>query len=116
MKKLIYVASPYTAETEEERLNNVHRQIHAGEQISRMGADAYLPLLSHYWDAMYPHSWKFWIDMCKNMVPRCDGLIRLSGKSDGAEIEKDLALGMSIPVFYAFEELEEWLKINAPNT
>lgn len=116
MKKLIYVASPYTAKTEAERLSNVNRQICAGEQIANFGAYAYLPLLSHYWDAMFPRKWEFWIEMCKNMVPRCDGLIRLSGDSRGADIEVEFALSKNIPVFYTFGKLDEWLKLNAPNT
>jgi len=105
-RKLIYIASPYTTGDKD---HNVFRQIAAAEQISTIGAIPYIPLLSHYWDEVYSHDWEFWIDICKEMVLRCDALIRLPGESRGADIEVDFALQNNIPVFHSFERLTWWV-------
>lgn len=108
-KKLIYIASKYTDDTEEKRLANVRAQIVAAEQITTIGAIPYIPLLSHYWDEAYPHEWEFWIEMCTQMVVRCDALIRLPGGSRGADIEVSTALMNNIPVFHSFDQLARWV-------
>lgn len=114
-KKFVYIASKYTADTEEERLVNVITQIEAGEKISIIGAIPRIPLLSHYWNEVYHHDWEFWISICKEEVLRCDALIRLPGKSSGADIEVDTALSNNIPVFHSFDQLIRWINNYAPN-
>lgn len=111
-KKLVYIASPYT---NGDKNHNVYRQIVAAEQISIIGGIPYIPLLSHYWDEVYSHDWEFWIDMCKQMLLRCDALIRLPGESRGADIEVDTALSNNIPVFHSFDQLIRWMNNYAPN-
>lgn len=112
-RKLIYIASPYTTGDKD---HNVLRQIVAAEQISTIGAIPYIPLLSHYWDEVYPHEWEYWINICKEMVLRCDALIRLPGESRGADIEVATALLNNIPVFHSFATLNLWVNNYAPKS
>lgn len=107
MKKLIYIASPYTVGN---KLDNVARQISASELLTKRGFDPYAPLLNHYWDEKYPHDWSFWIELCKRMVIRCDGLLHLQGESKGALVEMSIARINNIPVFESFDELSEYFK------
>ena len=46
------------------------------------------------------------------IVQRCDGVVMLENwrESNGASIERQVAIENGIPVFYSIEELEEWFE------
>jgi hypothetical protein len=107
MRKLIYIASPYTIG---DKLDNVARQISASELLMKRGFDSYAPLLNHYWNERFEHDWNFWIALCKRMVLRCDGILRLQGESKGVLEEITVARNNNIPVFESFDEVSDYFK------
>jgi len=43
-------------------------------------------------------------------LAKCDAVLRLPGESKGADIEKDYALSLGIPVFFSIDDLLEYFK------
>ena len=96
----IYIASPYT---QGDPLANVRRQIDAAEQLATKGHVPILPLLSHFWDEVYPHPWEFWIAQCLQLLPMADAVLRLDGVSVGADIEVREAKNIGLPIYYGID-------------
>ncbi len=49
-----------------------------------------------------------WLAADKEIVSRCDAVLRLPGESTGADIETAHADAMGIPVFHDIDELIRW--------
>jgi hypothetical protein len=95
-KLIVYIASPYTRGDVEQ---NVRAQIDAAEIIRNAGHIPFAPLLSHYWNREYPHTWQYWMDLCLDWIRRVDAVIRLPGPSIGADMEANLARKLGLPVY-----------------
>ena len=107
--KYIYVASPYTSGNVEQ---NVYNNILAGNVLAEMGFIPFIPLLTHYWHGLFEHDHEFWMQQDLAWLEKCDAMIRLSGKSVGADQEVKFALEHKIKVFiYSGEinNLKSWL-------
>ncbi len=100
--KLIYIASPYTLGDVAE---NVAIQMNAAHKIMNMGHCPIVPLLSHYLHIHRQRPYKDWLEMDLAIIPRVDILLRLPGKSKGADKEVALANNLNIPVAMGWEEL-----------
>jgi hypothetical protein len=98
----VYIASPYSIGI---KLKNVRRQIDAKDQLMKAGFTAFCPLLSHYHDQIYPHKYNTWLDDSMEWLQVCDCLLRLKGKSEGADTEENYAKYFDIPVFHSVEEI-----------
>lgn len=107
MRLRVYVAGPYT---QGDPQTNVDRAIDVGEQITRLGADPFIPHLSHYRHLRYPHSYEFWLEEDIRWLSACDALYRMPGESKGADGEVEYARLHCIPVFDDMGELREWLE------
>ncbi len=103
MKKLIYIASPYTAGNQEE---NVLRQIKAANKIIDAGHIPIWPLSSHYLHLEQPRPYDDWLDIDIELLSSCDALVRLPGNSNGADIEVNAAAG-NMHVFYGMKSLTD---------
>jgi len=108
--RYIYIASPYTGKSPDDHLPNVERSMDAAERLVKLGYLPFLPLLYHYWDERYPHSYDFWVYTSEQWIRKCDAVLRLAGTSKGADSEVACAKRLGIPVFYSIEELS-----NAPS-
>ena len=100
---IIYVSSPYS---KGDRLCNVRKSIVIGEAISMMGHTPFLPLLNHFWNAIYPHDAKFWIEHDCKWLPFCGAVFREDGDSIGADIEVAVARKLNIPIYHKLEDIE----------
>jgi hypothetical protein len=94
----VYIASPYSKETEEENKKQV---LQAAEVLANLGYCPFAPLLSYY----NPES--FWLIQSIEWVRRCDVLLRLSGESRNADQWVITANSHGIPVYYSIESLFE---------
>lgn len=94
---MIYIASPYTIG---DVTQNVKQQIDVANELMDIGICPVLPLLSHFQHMVHPRSYENWIEIGKEKLRRCDGVLRLPGKSKGADMEIALANELGIPVFY----------------
>lgn len=106
----IYVAGPYTAETPEQVLDNVHRAIDAGLALIRIGHQPFIPHLTHWIEKRaqrtlgegIPYAWyleydRFWLEQCEALL--------LIGSSPGAEQERRWAVVRSMPVYTALDQV-----------
>lgn len=105
----IYIASPYTEDTEEERLANVHKAIDAGIEVYRLGHIPYIPHLSHWLDKRateigQPLEWKDYMEIGIEWLRECDALLYL-GSSKGADIELYCAKALGLKIYYSVKEL-----------
>jgi NTP pyrophosphatase (non-canonical NTP hydrolase) len=107
MIMMVYIASPYTEG--EGQFNNVRTNIIACDKIRELGVRPFSPLLFAFWHLVYPHPYEYWMDLCLEWVKDCDALLRLPGKSQGADDEVAEATALGIPVFYSIHDLKEWL-------
>ncbi len=102
MKKLIYVASPYSLG---DTAVNVRKAIEAGDVLYESGYIPYIPHLMMLWHIVSPDHEKKWLEIGQAMLRRCDAVLRLNGESVGADNEVVLARSLGIPVYYSITEL-----------
>lgn len=103
----VYIASPYTKGNVAQ---NVRASLLAADQLVALGFVPCAPLLSHFWHLVSPKPYATWMTLDKEWILRCDCLLRLPGKSSGADEEVKWAEENRIPVFYSILELHEWQK------
>jgi len=103
MSKLIYIAGPYTEGVWEYNIRNV---IQAAEKVYNAGHVPFIPhTMTTLWALLHPKSKDEWLEIDLEVLSRCDGIVRLSGESEGAEIEVEFAEENNIPVYESVDEL-----------
>lgn len=102
-RKKIYIASPYTIG---DVAVNVKRQIDAANKLIEMGYAPYTPLLSHFHHLLHAQEYDVWMDVGLTWLVSCDAVLRLPGKSKGADIEVSAARDHGIPVFDSIDILK----------
>lgn len=107
MKKKIYVAGPYTNGDVEE---NVGKAMQIGSKLIKAGFNPYVPHLYHFLHRKYPEGYTTWIDLDTEWLKSCDGLVRIPGRSPGADAEEDYAFNHGIPVFRTVSEVKKYFK------
>jgi len=100
--KMIYIASPYTLGCKEA---NVERQIDVAGKLMDHGFVPVVPLLYHYVDIDHPNSYEHWAEVGMALLRKCDAVLRLPGKSKGADAEVIEAQRLGMPVYYSMFEL-----------
>lgn len=98
----VYIASPYTLG---DVAVNVKVQMDCANKLMDLGFAPFVPLYSHFQHMAHPRPYEDWIRLDKEWVLACDAVLRLDGKSSGADGEVELAKSNNIPVFYYIEEL-----------
>lgn len=105
--KTVYIASPYT---KGDVAVNVRHSFLVADVLVSYGFAPFPPLFSHFWHFLSPKDYEVWLSLDAEWVTRCDYLLRLSGESQGADREVELAKAHNIPVFYDVESLVEYDK------
>jgi hypothetical protein len=103
----VYIASPYTLGRTSD---NVRRQHETADELIKHGYAPFMPLLNHYQDLFSPHSEEVWLKLDMIWLRHCDILLRLAGKSKGADAEVKYAKKLCIPVVYSVEEVYSIVK------
>jgi len=103
----VYIAAPYT---NGDVAINVRKAITAGEAVSQMGLIPYIPHLTHFWHLIHPHEAEFWYEYDLHWLECCDCLLRLPGKSVGADTETQRMINQGKKVFLDLRSLERWYK------
>ncbi len=107
--KTIYVSGPYTADTSEQRDENVRRANELAQKFAEEGWAVYCPhTQSHRWEDETSLSHEDFMERDFEWIDRSDALGMVEGwqDSDGAQDEHQLAIELSLPRYY--EELDEW--------
>ena len=88
-------------------IDHTRRAVEAGTELLLAGYYPFIPQLSLLWDLMIPKgtvTHEGWLEYDKEWVKLCGALIRLSGKSRGADQEVRWARRHGIPVYTTVEE------------
>lgn len=91
----MYVAGPITGDP----WGCVRRAVAVYGALAAEGVTGYLPQLSVLHEMIAPQPYERWMVDGLAMVERCDGLMRLSGDSPGADREVLQAETLGLPVF-----------------
>jgi hypothetical protein len=108
--KHVYVAGPYSGDDREVVEVNVARAIHAGNLLLDAGLWPYVPHLSHFQHAAKARGYEEWMALDFAWLRKCSALLRLTGKSSGADREVRLAGEIGIPVFHSIDEVIAWAR------
>ena len=96
MKPLwLYVSGPYT---QGDPVVNVRNAVRVAEIIREAGHVPIVPHLSMLWHMISPHEWDYWLDLDLALLERCDGMVRISGDSKGADREQKVAQNLGMVV------------------
>jgi hypothetical protein len=106
MKKLVYVAGPLTISSE---ILHTRNAILAGQKIRDAGFVPIIPHLSILSEIVQPRDYEWWLkyDFDFDLLEHCHLMVRLPGKSSGADREDIFAREHNIPVYYSVDELIE---------
>ena len=103
MGKKVYVAGPMSIG---DTVTNIRQGVLAGAELMKAGHYPFVPHLSHFAHMIHNEdvTYEMWLTYDREWVIVCDALIRLPGKSRGADQEERWARRHSIPVYYSVEE------------
>lgn len=106
MIPVIYISGPYTRP---DPCQNTNRAIHFADTLME-GPVCWplVPHLSHLWHTVAPRPWTDWIALDLALLERCDGLIRLTGDSDGADMEVRKARELGLPMLLDIDPDSFW--------
>jgi hypothetical protein len=108
--KRVYISGPLT--TSGSVGANVRAAVDAGTAVQDAGHAAYIPHLNYFgWEVIHPRPYEYWIAGDLAWVAVCDALIRLPGRSKGANREVQEALKHNIPVYYSVAEFLRAVKV-----
>lgn len=101
----VYVSGPITAP---DPLRNLSDALDTFHELLDSGLVApFLPHLSCFAEIHRPRIYDDWLDLDRQVIARCDAVLRLPGRSAGADLEVGWAQGV-IPVFTDKARLLRW--------
>ena len=104
---IIGVAGPYSADTEEQRQQNLDNMNCAAARLLEMGhipligINAALPVIRQ---ANLDNHYGAIMSISMAVIDKCEALLMI-GESPGANRERDLVLSKNLPVYYKLEEV-----------
>jgi len=101
----VYIASPYTLG---DIAVNVKTQLDCANELIKLGFAPFVPLYSHFQHMAHPQPYNVWLKLDLEWLKYCDCLLRLPGKSEGADKEVIEMGKLNKPVFYSIEELKKY--------
>lgn len=107
MKPLVYMSGPITSNPTE----HTHDACHIWESLRVEGFCT--PICPHWsiiQDTVKPLCHERWIKYDLEIIARCDAILRLDGRSSGADEEVAEAKRLGIPVFETVGGLKQWCR------
>lgn len=92
---LVYVAAAYTRP---DPVENTHDVIKIADALLDAGFTPLIPHLTLAWHLVSPKPYETWLEYDRQLLARCDLLLRVPGYSHGATQECTFADAMNIPV------------------
>lgn len=109
--RAIYIAGPYSQGVPDEIMANV---IDAAEHLRGAGWTPFIPhTLTFLWAVRHQHPKEYWLDFDNAWLRRCDAILRLPGRSSGADAEVELAKSLGLPVYQNVAEAINALAVAA---
>lgn len=112
-KPFVYIAGPYSKPYP---VYNTRNAMLCWERL--WNTRVITPIVPHvtmFIDLLTPRPYEDWLQFDKELLRRCDALLRLDGDSTGADEEVRLAISLGIPVFHDEAELISWASTWQPN-
>lgn len=106
----IYVCGPYSADTDEKVLDNVHIAIDVGIQLFKMGHTPFIPHLTHWIEKRAIRTgegsipYEKWLEYDNIWLEHCNA-IYVIGRSNGADGEVLYAVERKIWIFTAMDQV-----------
>lgn len=107
---LVYIAGPITIP---DPIWNTNKAILIADELYR--TKICVPLVPHanlVWHLICPHPVDYWYEYDMHILKRCEAVLRLPGKSVGADAEVVQAKQWGIPVFLLPSALKAWVEEN----
>lgn len=106
----VFVSGPYTQGNTQ---LNVHNACVKAAELLGAGYHPYVPHLWHYVDIRFPgqFDYEFWINHCLRELRTQDVILRLPGKSPGADEEVAAMAQAGRLVVHSIEELKELVPV-----
>ena len=92
---MVYLAGPYS---HPDPLANTRRMTRVADALLRLHVTPIIPHLTTVWHLIHPRPHQFWIEYDLQLLARTDVVLRIPGKSDGADVEIAQARQLKIPV------------------
>lgn len=103
----VFISGPYTLG---DTAINVKKAMNLCNDLMELGFAPYCPHLTHFLHINNPQPYEKWLELDIEYLKICDALIRISGKSSGADKEEDFAKNNKIPIFYNVSDLIKHFK------
>lgn len=94
---LIYIAGPYS---HPDPAANTRRMIKVAEALLRLNVTPLVPHLCLVWQLVRPRPYQFWLEYDLQLLLRADAVLRVPGRSEGADAEVTHARQLRIPVLH----------------
>ena len=94
---LVYIAGPYT---HPDSVVNTRRMIKIADSLFRLNVTPLVPHLSLLWQLIRPRPYQFWLEYDLQLLSRADVVLRVPGRSEGADAEVTHARQLHIPVLH----------------
>ena len=94
---MIYVAGPYSVP---DPVANTYRIVKIADELLAAGFVPIVPHLSLAWHLISPKPYETWIAYDRQLLLRCDAVLRVPGQSTGATAEVEFAAELGIPVIH----------------
>jgi hypothetical protein len=100
--KRVFISGPYTIG---DIAQNVKVSMDVANELIDAGYAPFCPHLTHFLHMNHFQPYKKWLEIDVAFLEVCDALIRIPGKSKGADAEVRLAKKFGIPIFKNVSEL-----------
>ena len=105
----IYIAAPYSADTEEEQIKNTEVVIDAALTLFQKGHFPYIPHLTHWVDKRAKETeiameYEDYMKWHRPWLEACDAFLYLDS-SKGADLELQMAKDLNKLIFYSVDEI-----------
>jgi len=100
----VYVAGPYTGNP----VGGTRAAVHMGRLLWELGFAPYVPHTTMLWDLIEPGEPEFYMALDFQWLSTCHAILRLPGRSSGADREVEFCKLHGIPVFDRVHDLVAW--------
>jgi hypothetical protein len=91
--------------------DNIRNALDAADVLLNSGCTPIVPHLTYFWAMVHPHPVEDWLRMDMELLEVCDAVLRLPGKSEGADKEVARAREVGIPVFHNIPEVLDYKEL-----
>lgn len=108
VKPLVFIAGPYSNPYPVYNTRRAMAWSHVLAESSMIVP--FCPHLTMFQDLLFPRPYRDWLELDKQMLRRSDAVLRIDGRSSGADGETSLAAERGLPVFHEeeFKDLFSW--------